>query len=143
MGACEGQRHDLSPPRLADMVASSLRHHHRGKHGNPAGRDPVKHSLCDGPCYRGVSHAPFLGNRPGALALGNALASDAPLQLGQLGLATHVHPTLSGTSSAIVGTLHDPPAFVLRQGAQESDLKKSADAAPTTATTRFTRSARR
>src|SRR5215475_11249836 len=77
--------------------------------------------LRDGPCYGGVSHAPLLGDRPGTLALGNALASDAPLQLGQLELATHVHPTLVGSSSTLVGTLHDPLAFVLRQGAQESD----------------------
>src|SRR5262249_61726540 len=60
-------------------------------------------------------------DRPGTLALGDALASDAPLQLGQLGLATHVHPTLAGGSSAIIGTLHDPLALVLRQGAQERD----------------------
>src|SRR5215813_8004928 len=78
-------------------------------------------SLCDGPCYGGVSHAPLLCDRPGTLALGDALASHSTLQLGQLGLATHMHPTLAGSSSAVVGALHDPPAFVLRQGAQESD----------------------
>src|SRR5262249_16996652 len=60
-------------------------------------------------------------DRPGTLALGDALASDAPLQLGQLGLATHVHPTLAGGSSAVIGTLYDPLALVLRQGAQERD----------------------
>src|SRR5262245_36397317 len=42
--------------------------------------------LCDGPCYGRVSHAPLLGNSPGTFALGEALASNAPLQLGQLGL---------------------------------------------------------
>jgi hypothetical protein len=77
--------------------------------------------LEDGPCYGGVSHAPLLGDGPGTLALSDALASDTPLQLGHLGLATHVNPTLAGTSSAVVGTLQDPLAFVLRQGAQESD----------------------
>src|SRR5262249_12177913 len=77
--------------------------------------------LCDRPCYGGVSHAPLLGDGPGTLALGNALASDAPLQLSQLGLAPHVHPTLAGSSSAVVGSLHDPLAFVLRQGAQKRD----------------------
>jgi len=30
-------------------------------------------------------------------------------------------PTLPGSSSTLVGTLHDPLAFVLRQGAQECD----------------------
>jgi hypothetical protein len=63
-----------------------------------------------------VSHAPLLGNRPGTFAFGDALASNAPLQLGQLGLATHVHPTLAGSNSAVVGTLHDPLAFVLGKG---------------------------
>ena len=32
-----------------------------------------------------------------------------------------VHPALARSSSAVVGTLHDPLAFVLRQGAQEGD----------------------
>src|SRR5262245_48148506 len=72
--------------------------------------------LCDRPCHGGVSHAPLLSDSPGALALGDPLASDATLQLGQLGLATHVHPTLPGSSSALVGSLHDPLAFVLCQG---------------------------
>jgi hypothetical protein len=56
-----------------------------------------------------------------ALAFGDALASNAPLQLAQLGFATHVHPSPPRSSSAVVGTLHDPLAFVLRQGAQERD----------------------
>src|SRR5215831_10808807 len=51
--------------------------------------------------YSGVSHTPLLGNRPGTFALGDALASDATLQLRQLGLATHVHPALAGSSSAV------------------------------------------
>jgi len=72
--------------------------------------------LCDGPCHGGVSHAPLPGDSPCTLALGDALASNAPLQIGQLWLATHVHPTLAGSSSALVGSLHDPLAFVLRQG---------------------------
>jgi hypothetical protein len=38
-----------------------------------SGQEPF---LCDGPCHGGVSHAPLLGDRPGALALGEALASD-------------------------------------------------------------------
>src|SRR5262249_54748306 len=76
---------------------------------------------CDGPCYGGVSHTPFPCDRPGTLALGDALASDAPLQVGQLRLATHMHPTFACSSSAIIGTLHDPLALVLRQGAQERD----------------------
>src|SRR5262245_31934485 len=84
-------------------------------------RHKTKAHLRDGPCHGGVSHAPLLGDRPGTLALGNALASDATLQLGQLGLAPHVHSTLAGSSSAVVGALHDPLAFVLRQGAQECD----------------------
>jgi hypothetical protein len=84
------------------------------KHGK-VDRDPV---LYDCPCYSGVSQAPFLRDRPGALPFGNALASDAPLQLCQLGFATQVHPTLTGSSSAVIGTLHDPLAFVLRQGTQ-------------------------
>jgi hypothetical protein len=92
------------------------------KHGSlvPA-RIRSRTLLCDGPCYGGVSHAPLLGDRPGTLALGDALASDSTLQLGQLGLATHVQPTPSGSSSAVVGTLHDPLALVLRQSAQECD----------------------
>jgi len=45
----------------------------------------------------------------------------ALLQLGQLGLATHVHPSFAGSSSPVVGTLHDPLPFVLGQGAQEGD----------------------
>src|SRR5215510_8821178 len=77
--------------------------------------------LCDGPCYGGVSHTPFPCDRPGTLALGDALASDAPLQVGQLRLATHMHPTLACSSSAVIGTLHDPLALVLSQGAQERD----------------------
>ena len=77
--------------------------------------------LRDGPRYGRVSHAPLLGDRPGTLAFGDALPSDATLQLGQLGLATHMHTTLAGCSSAVVGTLHDPLAFVLREGAQERD----------------------
>src|SRR5262249_17577052 len=89
----------------------------------PAASSRVRSStlLCDGPCYGSVSHPPFLGDRPGTLALGDALASDATLQLGQLGLATQVHPTLAGSSSTVVGTLPDPLAFVLCQGAQEGD----------------------
>jgi hypothetical protein len=43
------------------------------------------------------------------------------LQLGQLGIAAHVYTTLAGSSSAIVGTLHDPLALVFSQGAQEGD----------------------
>src|SRR5262245_30465546 len=77
--------------------------------------------LCDGPCYGGVSHTPFPCDRPRTLALGDALASDAPLQLSQLGLATHLHPTLACSSSAVIGTLHDPLVLVLRQGAEERD----------------------
>src|SRR5262249_250074 len=40
--------------------------------------EPVSRTvLCeDGPRYGGVSHTPFLGDRPGTLALGDALASD-------------------------------------------------------------------
>jgi hypothetical protein len=68
-----------------------------------------------------MSHAPLPGDGPGAFALGNPLASDTPLQLRQLGLAAHVHPTFAGSSSAIVGTLHDPLALVFGQGAQEGD----------------------
>src|SRR5262245_63884180 len=78
-------------------------------------------ALCDGQCYGGVTHTPLLGDRPGTLALGDALASDAPLQVGQFRLATHVHPTLAGSSSPVIGTLHDPLALVLHQGAQERD----------------------
>src|SRR5215831_20714379 len=77
--------------------------------------------LCNGSRQGGVSHAPLSGDRTGTLPLGKTLASNATLQLGQLGLATHVHPTFAGSSSTIVGTLHDPLALVLRQGAQESD----------------------
>jgi metal-dependent amidase/aminoacylase/carboxypeptidase family protein len=36
----------------------------------------------------------------GTLALGDELASDAPLRLGQFGLATHVHPALSSARRA-------------------------------------------
>ena len=68
--------------------------------------------LYDDPCYICVSHAPLPGDSPRTLALADALASDTPLQLGQLGPATHVHPALSGSSSAVVRTLHDPLAFV-------------------------------
>jgi hypothetical protein len=71
--------------------------------------------LYDGPRHSGVGHTPLLSDRPGTLALGDALASNEPLQLVQLGLATHVRPTLAGSSSALVGTLHDPLAFVLCQ----------------------------
>ena len=77
--------------------------------------------LCDGPRHGGVSHAPLLSDRPGTLTPGDAFASNAPLQIGQLGFATHVHSALPGSSSAVVGTLHDPLAFLLRQGAQESN----------------------
>jgi hypothetical protein len=31
-----------------------------------------------------------------------------------------MHPTFAGGSSAVIGSLYDPLAFVLRQGAQES-----------------------
>jgi hypothetical protein len=49
--------------------------------------------LCDGPRHGGVSHTPFASDSPGALTLGDALASDTPLQLRQLGLAAQMHPT--------------------------------------------------
>jgi hypothetical protein len=49
-----------------------------------------------------VSYAPFPGDSPSALTFGNALTSNAPLQLAQLRLATHVHTTLAGSSSAIM-----------------------------------------
>src|SRR5262245_59967807 len=77
--------------------------------------------LCDGSRHSGVSHTPLPSDSPGALALGDPLASDTPLHLGQLGLAAHVHTTLAGSSSAVVGTFHEPLALVLRQGTQESD----------------------
>jgi hypothetical protein len=77
--------------------------------------------LCDGPRHGGVSHAPLPSDGPGALTLGDPLACDTPLQLGQLGLAAHVHTTPAGSNSAIVGTLHDPLALVFSQGAQEGD----------------------
>jgi len=76
---------------------------------------------------RVMSHAPRAGDSPFALTLGDPLASDTPLQLGQLGLAAHVHTTLAGSSSTVVGALPDPLALVLRQGAQEGD-EASADA---------------
>ena len=69
----------------------------------------------------GVRNTPLLGDRSGTLALGDALASNAPQQIGQLGFATHGHSTLARSSSTTVGTLHDPLAFLLRQGAQESN----------------------
>lgn len=68
---------------------------------------------------RWCERRPLLGDRPGALATGDALASDAQLQLVQLGLATHVDPLLPGSNSAVVGTLHDTLAFVLSQGDTE------------------------
>src|SRR5215472_2298718 len=86
-----------------------------------AAQELVWHPLCNGSRQGGVSHAPLSGDRTGTLPLGKTLASNATLQLGQLGLATHVHPTFAGSSSTIVGTLHDPLALVLRQGAQECD----------------------
>jgi hypothetical protein len=71
-----------------------------------------------GPCHGGMSHTPLPSDSPFcALTLGGPLASDTPLQLAQLGLAAHVNPTLAGSCSAVVGTLHDPLALVLRQGA--------------------------
>src|SRR5262245_14598448 len=81
----------------------------------------IRSLLCDGPCHGGVSHTPFPCDRPGTLALGDTLTSYAPLQVGQLRLATHMHPTLACSSSAVIGTLHDPLALVLRQGAEERD----------------------
>jgi hypothetical protein len=70
--------------------------------------------LCNGSRQGGVSHAPLSGDRTGTLPLGKALTSDAPLQIGQLGLATHVNPTLAGSGPALVGTLHDPLTLVQR-----------------------------
>jgi hypothetical protein len=46
--------------------------------------------------------------------------SDAPLQLRQFGLAAHVYPALAGRGSAVVGTLHDPLTFVLRQALRKA-----------------------
>jgi len=45
------------------------------------------------------------------LALGDALASKEPLQLDQLGLATHVHPTLAGSGSASLALLQPKRSF--------------------------------
>src|SRR5215468_9681263 len=86
-----------------------------------AAQELVWHPLCNGSRQGGVSHAPLSGDRTGTLPLGKTLASNAPLQIGQLGLEPHVDHTLAGSSSAIVGTLDDPLAFVLRKGAQESN----------------------
>jgi hypothetical protein len=80
----------------------------RDKSRQPRPRqEPVKHLLRDSPCYGGVSQPPLPGNRPGTVALGDALASDAPLQLGQLGLATHVDPSWVRNQTTALG---DPVA---------------------------------
>src|SRR5690242_8164189 len=78
-------------------------------------------SLESGPRHGGVSHTPLPSDSPGALTLVDPLASDTPLQLGQLGLAAHVHATLARSSPTVVGAFHDPLALVLRRGAQEGD----------------------
>jgi hypothetical protein len=50
---------------------------HRENHRQPRPAKIQSSTLLeDGPCYGGMSHAPLLGDRPGALALGEALASD-------------------------------------------------------------------
>jgi hypothetical protein len=64
-----------------------------------------------------VSHTPLSGDSPGALTLGDPLASDALLQLAQLGPATHVHATLAGSSSTVGHASRSGG----RQSAQEGD----------------------
>src|SRR5215831_8792475 len=59
-----------------------------------AAQELVWHPLCNGSRQGGVSHAPLSGDRTGTLPLGKTLASNAPLQIGQLGLAPHVDPRL-------------------------------------------------
>jgi hypothetical protein len=71
--------------------------------------------LCHRPRHCGVSYSPLTRDSPGALSLGDPLARDPSLQLGQLRLAAHMHPTLAGSGSTVVGTLHDPLALVITQ----------------------------
>src|SRR6476659_4369734 len=78
-------------------------------------------SLRDGPRHGGVSHAPFPSDCSGALPLGHTLASDASLQIGQLGLPAHVHTPLAGCGPTLVSPLHYPMALVLCHGRQERD----------------------